>query len=210
MADVYYFRPEDLKNYIVSFLTVCKVPKQEACTAAEVLTMADLRGIHTHGITHLHAYYGDRLRTGLIEPGCSYQVVQENPNSISLDAGNGLGQPAGVHAMKACIEKAKDHTVGIATVRNSNHFGFAGYYSMMALEKNMIGVSLTNSQPLVMPTYGRECILGTNPISVAVPTDKKRPYVLDMATSIVAMGKIRIADIKGEQVPAGYGADGEG
>lgn len=210
MPNILHFRHEDLEQYIVRFLTSCKVPEDQARTTAEILTMADLRGIHTHGITQLHVYYGDRLRTGLIEPETRYDVVQETDNTICFDAGNGLGQPAGVHAMKACIRKAAENTIGISTVRNSNHFGFAGYYSMMALEKNMIGVSLTNSQPLMTPTYGRECILGTNPISVAVPADSKSPYVLDMATSIVSMGKIRIAEIKGEQVPAGYGVDARG
>lgn len=205
-----HFKVEDLKNYIVRFLTSCKVPEKEARITADVLTTADLRGIPTHGITQLHVYYGDRLRAGLIEPKCSYDVVRETANTAVFDAGDGLGQPVGVRAMKACIEKARSNSVGIATVRNSNHFGFAGYYSMLALEEDMIGVSLTNSQPLVTPTYGCECILGTNPISVAVPTDKKRPYVLDMATSIVSMGKIRIAEIKGEEVPSGWGVDGEG
>ena len=210
MSDFLYYRPEDLREYIVRFLTAYKVPADQARTTAEVLTMADLRGIHTHGITQLHVYYGDRLRTGLIEPETKFDVVQETDNTIAFDAGDGLGQPAGIHAMKACMEKAASHTIGIATVRNSNHFGFAGCYSMMALEKDMIGISLTNSQPLMTPTYGRECILGTNPISVAVPTDKKRPYVLDMATSIVSMGKIRIAEMKGEPIPAGYGVDARG
>lgn len=210
MSEIIYYRAEDLKAYIVRFLTACDVPENEAEITADVLTQADLRGIHTHGITQLHVYYGDRLQANLIEPKCSYKKVQETANTAAFDAGDGLGQPAGVNAMKTCIEKARENSVGIATVRNSNHFGFAGYYSMLALEENMIGISLTNSQPLVTPTYGKECILGTNPISVAVPTDKRRPYVLDMATSIVSMGKIRIADIKGEEVPEGWGVDDEG
>ena len=210
MSDTLRFRAQDLENYIVRFLTAYEVPEDEARITAEVLTMADLRGIHTHGITQLHVYYGDRLRKGIIKPKCSYEVAAETQNTLSLDAKDGLGQPAGVYAMRRCIEKAEENSVGIATVRNSNHFGFAGYYAMLALEQEMIGISLTNSQPLVTPTYGKECILGTNPISLAVPVEKKRPYVLDMATSIASMGKVRIAEIKGERVPEGYGVDAEG
>jgi len=112
--------------------------------------------------------------------------------------------------MKACIQKAKKSNVALATVRHSNHFGIAAYYSMLALKEDMIGISITNSQPLQAPTYGKSAILGTNPISVAAPSYKEYPYVLDMATSVVPIGKIKVYEKKGEKIPLGWGIDDNG
>jgi LDH2 family malate/lactate/ureidoglycolate dehydrogenase len=112
--------------------------------------------------------------------------------------------------MKKCIEKARESGMAIVTAKNSNHYGIAGYYAMMALEEDMIGVSFTNSQPLVAPTYGRTAILGTNPIAVAVPSGKEKPYVLDMATSIVPIGRVTVYDKAGKQIPEGWGVDSNG
>jgi L-2-hydroxycarboxylate dehydrogenase (NAD+) len=109
-----------------------------------------------------------------------------------LNGGNGLGQVVAYHAMLRCIEKARQSGLAMVTVRNSNHYGIAGYYAMMALPQDMIGISFTNSQPLVAPTYGRTPILGTNPIAVAVPAGEELPYVLDMATSIVPIGRVTV------------------
>jgi len=205
-----HYRPEDLTQYIVRFLTKYGVPEPHARQVAGVIVEADLRGVHSHGISRLHVYYGDRLRAGLLDPSTPYKVLHETETTVRFDGANGFGQVVGIAAMEKCIEKAKTHHVGIATVCNSNHYGIAAYYSMMALPHGMIGVSLTNSQPLVAPTYGRERVLGTNPISVAAPAKKYRPYVLDMATSIVPMGKIMLAETKGETVPLGYGINAEG
>ena len=210
MAETLRFRPEDLKAYAASFFCHFGVPKEDAEIVADVLITADLRGVHSHGIARLHAYYGNRLRRGLINPQTPLTLLHETPTTLAFDAGNGLGQVAGVKAMQACIAKAREVGVGIATVRNSNHYGIAGYYAMLALEHNMIGVSLTNSQPLVAPTYGRTRVLGTNPIALAVPTGKERPFVLDMATSIVPMGKIALYAELGQQIPLGWGIDKAG
>jgi len=210
MAKEVYFRKEDLENYIIRFLTSYSVSEEDAKTIVDVMMAADLRGVHSHGITRLHVYYGDRLRAGLIDASNPYKVLKETPNTAVYDGGNGFGQVCGFNAMSSCIDKAKDHTVGLATVRNSNHFGIAGYYAMMALKHNMIGISLTNSQPLIAPTYGKTRMLGTNPIAVAIPARNKRPYVLDMATSIVPMGKVMLAETKGEKIPAGYGINARG
>ena len=210
MAKELYFRKEDLENHIIRFLTTYSVSEEDAKTIAGVLMAADLRGVHSHGITRLHVYYGDRLRAGLIDSSNPFKVLKETSNTAVYDGGNGFGQVCGFRAMTSCIDKAKDHAVGLATVRNSNHFGIAGYYAMLALKQNMIGVSLTNSQPLIAPTYGKTRMLGTNPIAVAVPAGDKRPYVLDMATSIVPMGKVMLAETKGASIPAGYGIDARG
>ena len=203
-------RAEDLKDYTIRFFRHFGLSEEDAETVANVLITADLRGIHSHGIGRLHTYYGNRLRAGLIDPHAFLQLVKETTTTLVFDARNGMGQVAGYRAMNACIEKAKKSGVAIAVVRNSNHFGIAGYYALMALSHDMVGVSLTNSQPLVAPTYGRTRMLGTNPIAVAVPAGEERPYVLDMATSVVPMGKIAFYAEKGEEIPLGWGTDRDG
>jgi L-2-hydroxycarboxylate dehydrogenase (NAD+) len=207
---VYRFKAEELKAYTVRFFEHFGISKEEAKIVADVLVTADLRGVHSHGLGRLHRYYGNRLRAGLIDPRASIRLIKQTPATLVFDAGNGMGQVAACRAMTACIDKAQDIGVTLATVRNSNHFGIAGYYAMMALEHNMIGISLTNSQPLIAPTYGRTRILGTNPIAVAVPAGQEDPYVLDMATSIVPMGKITLYEEKGEDIPFGWGMDQTG
>ena len=210
MAIHYLYRSTDLYDYMVRFFTHLNIPAQDAETIANVLLAADLRGVESHGIIRLHSYYGNRLRQGLINPLSSVSVIQETHATIALDGGNGMGQVVARQAMLRCIEKAEHSGVAMATVRNSNHYGIAGYYAMMALPWDMIGISFTNSQPLVAPTYGRKAILGTNPIAVAAPTEKERPFVLDMATSIVPIGRITVHEKAGIEIPPGWGIDKEG
>ena len=204
------YRMEDLRNYAINFFTRLNVPHADAEIAADILLEADLRGVDSHGIIRLHTYYGDRLRRGAINPLSPVSVVKETPTTLLLDGGNGLGMVVGKQAMNRCIEKAREIGVSMVTVKNSNHYGIAGYYSMMALPHDMIGVSFTNSQPLVAPTYGKAAILGTNPISVSVPSGKELPYVLDMATSIVPIGRITVYEKAGKEIPEGWGVDSEG
>lgn len=204
------FKPQDLNDYIVRFFVRLGVPPVDAQTAARVIVAADLRGVDSHGIIRLHSYYGSRLLNGTMKPHSTIRELRETPVSLALDGGNGLGQVVGEYAMRRCIEKARENAIGMVTVRGSNHYGIAGYYAMMALEHNLIGVSFTNSQPLVAPTYGRTRILGTNPIAVAVPAGKHLPYVLDMATSIVPIGRIVVHQEMGKPVPLGWGLDHDG
>jgi len=204
------YRPEDLKKYIIKFLQKFDIPFTDAEIAADVLVAADLRGINSHGIIRLHTHYGDRLRQGLIDPSSPVATIKDTATSLVLDGGNGFGQVVAHRAMKRCIEKAEHSGIAVATVRNSNHYGIAGYYAMMALSHDMIGISLTNSRPLAAPTYSRAAVLGTNPIAVAVPTDKERPYVLDMATSIVTAGLITIREKAHEEIPLGWGINSSG
>jgi L-2-hydroxycarboxylate dehydrogenase (NAD+) len=210
MAKFLLFKAQDLHDYMVRFFTRLNVPQADAETAAEVLISADLRGVDSHGIIRLNTYYGDRLRKGLIDPSSPIKILNETPVSLALSAGNGMGQVAGKHAMTRAIEKARQSGMAMVTVRNSNHYGIAGYYAMMALPNDMIGISFTNSQPLVAPTYGRKALIGTNPIAVAVPAGKERPYVLDMATSIVPIGRITVYDKAKKPIPEGWGIDSEG
>ncbi len=204
------FRAEDLREYIIRFFTRLNVREDHARIAADVLISADLRGVSSHGIIRLHSYYGSRILKGLIDPASPYQIVRETPTTLLVDGGNGLGMVVGYHTMKRVIQKAKENGIAVASVRNSNHYGIAGYYAMMALPHDMIGISFTNAQPLVAPTYGRTRILGTNPIAVAAPALNERPYVLDMATSIVPIGKITVYDKAGEKIPEGWGIDQNG
>jgi LDH2 family malate/lactate/ureidoglycolate dehydrogenase len=210
MQNFLKFQAEALKSYIVRFLKDFEVPHKDAQIVADVLIAADLRGINSHGIIRLHTYYGNRLLKKLIDPTSPTAVLRETKNSALLDGGNGLGQIVAHRAMSLCIEKAKNVGIAAVSVKNSNHYGIAGYYAMMALEHDMIGLSMTNSQPLVVPTYGRTAMLGTNPIAVAVPSGRERPFVLDMATSIVPIGKITVYEKTNESIPAGWGIDSSG
>lgn len=210
MAKSYLFRASDLNDYMIRFFVKLGVPEADARISAEVLLSADLRGVDSHGIIRLNTYYGDRLRKGLIDPLSPVKVLQENLCTLALDGGNGLGQVVAHQAMTRCIEKARTTGLAAATVRNSNHYGIAGYYAMMALPHDMIGISFTNSQPLVAPTYGRTAILGTNPIAVAAPALNNRPYVLDMATSIVPIGRVTVYQKNNKPIPPGWGIDSEG
>lgn len=204
------FQKNSLIDYVVRFFTALQVPEEDARIAADVLVSADLRGIHSHGVIRLNSYYGDRLQNRRINPNTPVKTIQEQASSLVLDGGNGLGPVVAFKAMSQCIAKAKTAGLAITTVRNSNHFGIAGYYAMMALPEDMIGISLTNSQPLVAPTYGREPALGTNPIALAAPAGKERPYVLDMATSIVSIGKIVVHEKTGQPIPEGWGINQAG
>jgi len=204
------YRLQDLQDYIVRFLEHHDVPEADARIVADVLTSADLRGVDSHGIIRLDTYYGSLIRSGLINPHSPRKTINETSAVLAVDGGLGLGHVVSYHTMQRCIEKARESGVCMATVRNSNHYGIAGYYAMMALDHDMIGISFTNAQPLVAPTYGRKAMLGTNPIAVAAPAGKNLPYVLDMATSIVPIGRITVYDKAQKPIPEGWGVDKDG
>ncbi len=210
MSEIKRYSKEALMDFVVKYLTKLSVPEDDARIVGEVLIAADLRGIDSHGLHRLGSYYGNRIGKKLMNPDTPFQVVTETPTTALIDGGNGLGQVVSYKAMNLCIEKANKSGLAAVTVNNSNHYGIAGYYSMMALEHDMIGISMTNSQPFVAPTYGKKPVLGTNPFSVAVPAGSEYPYVLDMATSAVAYGKIQIYNKKGNPIPDGWGIDSEG
>lgn len=201
---------QDLFDFMVQFFVKLGVPKDRAEITAEILQSADLRGVSSHGIIRLQSYYGSRLQRGLINPLADSTILREGISSLALDGHNGLGQVVARDAMLRCIEKASRSGIAMVTAANSNHYGIAGYYAMMALEEDMIGISLTNSQPLVAPTYGRTRLLGTNPIALAAPALSSKPFVLDMATSIVPIGKVTYYDKAGDPLPEGWGIDSTG
>jgi LDH2 family malate/lactate/ureidoglycolate dehydrogenase len=137
-------------------------------------------------------------------------TVSETIATALIDGGGGLGQPVSERAMRLAMDKAATAGVGFVSVRNSNHYGIAGYYAMMALERDMIGISLTNAGHYVVPTFGRDAMLGTNPISVAAPAGRSRPFVLDMATSVVPLGKIEVYNRQEKDLPSGWATDQSG
>ncbi len=186
------------------------VPEEDARIAADVLVAADLRGIDSHGVARLGSYYVNWIKEGVVRPRPQVRIVAETPATAVIDAGAGLGQPVSYRAMEKAIQKAREVGSGFVTVRNSNHYGIAGYYAMMALEHDCIGLSMTNAGALVMPTFGRDAMLGTNPIAVAAPAGDERPFVLDMATSIVTHGKVEVYDRLGKPLPVGWATDETG
>ncbi len=198
-----------LYDFCVQAFDKVGVSEQDAHITADVLIAADLRGIASHGVAHLRRYV-DGLRTGVIVARPQEQVIAETPATAAIDAGAGLGQPAAYRAMQKAIQKALEVGAGFVTVRNSNHYGIAGYYAMMALEHDCIGFSMTNASPKAVPTFGRNAVLGTNPIAVAAPAGRARPFVLDMATTTVSQGKLEIADQLREPLPAGWAIDKDG
>jgi L-2-hydroxycarboxylate dehydrogenase (NAD+) len=160
MIKTIIYRSEDVRDFVERFFQKLNVSHDDAKIAADVLLSADLRGVDSHGIIRLNTYYGSRLRQGLIDPTSPVSVINETATTLALNGGNGLGQVVGYQAMQRCIEKARQSGVAMVTVRNSNHYGIAGYFAMMALPQDMIGISFTNSQPLVAPTYGRTPVPG--------------------------------------------------
>ncbi len=183
--------------------------EENANIIADVLIAADLRGIDSHGVARL-GMYEDYIQRGVIHTHVEPKLLAATPTTALFDAGGGMGQPVSYRAMSLAIDKAKTYGMGFVTVRNSNHYGIAGYYAMMALAHNCIGLSMTNSRVFVVPTFGRDALLGTNPIAVAAPAGKERPFVLDMATSTVPFGKIEVYDRLEKPIPVGWASDENG
>ncbi|MCJ7509030.1 MAG: Ldh family oxidoreductase [candidate division Zixibacteria bacterium] len=198
-----------LTDFCVEIFKKIGVSEADAKIVADNLATSDLRGIPSHGVARLKRYV-DGIKGGIILPNVKPKILKETPVTVAISGENGLGQPAGVFAMNLAIEKAKKNGLGFATVRNSNHYGIAGYYALMALKHDLIGISLTNSEPLVVPTFSKDMIIGTNPISVAIPAGKERPYVLDMATSVVPRGKFEVYLRQEKPVPLGWAVDQDG
>jgi len=198
-----------LHQFAVNLFIKIGCPNDQAIEAANVLLSADLRGVDSHGVARLVGYL--RLyEKNRINPHPQLSVVHETPSTAVVDGDAGLGLVAGPYAMRLAIEKAKNVGTGWVAVKNSNHYGIAGYHAMMALEADCIGISMTNASPLVAPTYSKERLLGTNPIAVAVPAGDEPPFVADMATTTAANGKLEILQRKNESAPMGWLQDKEG
>ena len=183
--------------------------REHASLAADVLLLADLRGIDSHGVARLTGYV--RLwEKQRINATPNIKIVHETPTTATVDGDGGLGLVVAPFAMQIAIDKAEKYGSGWVSVRNSNHFGIAGYHGLMAVKKDMIGFAMTNASPLVAPTFSNERLLGTNPMCYAFPAGKYPPVIVDMATSAAANGKLEIAQRLGKQVPEGWIQDKQG
>src|SRR5690606_14060663 len=183
--------------------------KSDAELAADVLLKADLRGIDSHGVARLTGYVRlwDKKR---INPTPQIKIIHETPSTATIDGDAGLGLVVAPFAMKIALEKAEKCGSGWIAIKNSNHFGIAGYHALMAVEKEMIGMAMTNASPLVTPTFSKERMLGTNPICYTFPAGKYPPIVMDMATSAAANGKLEVAKRKNKPIPSGWAQDKHG
>ncbi len=185
----------------------CSEP--DALRIAEVFIAAELRGLPSHGILRIKDYY-QLWKAGRINVKPDVRVVHETLSTAVVDGDGGVGMVAAVQSMELAISKAKTAGTGWVSTRNSNHYGIAGYYAMMALKHDMIGISMTNANPQVAPTFSVSPMLGTNPIAVAIPAGQQPPFVADFATTPIARGKLVVAEKKGEKVPFGFVQDKNG
>lgn len=209
MAEMVYVGVENLKEFVSGIFRKMGVKKKYADITADVLVSADRRGIGSHGVQRLKRYVDD-IKNGRILPNNPPKIIKETPVSLLVDGQAGLGQVIGYLVMEKVIKKAKKKGICFATVKNSNHYGIAGYYAMMALPHNLIGISTTNSDVLVVPTFAKNMVIGTNPIALAVPAGNEKPWVLDMATSTVPRGKVEIYARMEKKMPLVWATDENG
>ena len=203
------FTEQNLRQFTERVFLKMGCPLVDAQLAADVLLKSDLRGIDSHGVARLSGYV--RLwEKERINATPNVRVVHETPTTATVDGDAGLGLVVAPFAMKVAIEKARIYGSGWVAVKNSNHFGIAGYHALMAVEQDMIGVSMTNASPLVAPTYANERLLGTNPMCYAFPAGKYPPVVVDMATAAAANGKLEIAQRANLPIPEGWVQDKDG
>lgn len=202
---------EMAEDFMIAVFEKCGVPGEDAAVCADVLLESDRRGIESHGCNRFKPIYIDRIRDGILNPKTEFEVIRQTPTTAVVDGHNGMGMVIGRKAMQMAIDKAKRYGMGMVAVRNSTHYGIAGYYVTMCTENNMVGITGTNARPSIAPTFGVENMLGTNPITFGLPTDEPFPFVLDCATSISQRGKIEFYARNGMDTPSGMviGNDGK-
>jgi LDH2 family malate/lactate/ureidoglycolate dehydrogenase len=201
---------EALRGVVTSLFEKVGLSPDDASLGADVLVMADLRGVDSHGVSNMLRSYLTGYNAGTINANPNWTIERQSPATATIDCDGGLGIIIGPKAMEIAIEKAKNVGLGMVTMKNGRHMGMASYHAMLALKHDMIGVAMTAVGAGVLPTFGQEPRLGTNPIAVAVPAGTEPPFVLDIATSIVAANKIALARRLGSLIPAGYIADMQG
>lgn len=201
-------------NSLTAFVTAAfegyGVPPADAAICTDVLLESDKRGIESHGVNRFKPIYIDRIKDGIQLPTTQFEVLRETATTAVVDGHHGMGQVIGYRAMTMAIEKAKQYGMGMVAVRNSTHYGIAGYYATMATKAGCIGITGTNARPSIAPTFGIQPMLGTNPLTFGLPTDEGFPFVLDCATSVNQRGKIEYYARVGKDTPAGQviGHDG--
>lgn len=210
MEKLIYVPADVVRRQIVGILTGWGMNEADVQTTATVMIETDLSGVDSHGVSMLMDYENSR-RKGKLNVKAKPRIVRENAVTALIDADAGLGHPAAALGMRTAVEKAKALGVGVVTVRNSHHFGAAGYYANLAVQAGFIGMVTSATRSInTVPTRGRDAVLGTNPIAFAAPAKKNRPFLLDMATSTVAANKVRVYELNSKPVPAGWVLDGEG
>lgn len=211
MVETRPYIPWDMiQGFMIDTFVAYGIPLEDAKICTDVLLESDRRGIESHGCNRFKPIYLDRIDQGILNPVTNYEVVKETPTTLVVDAHDGMGMVASYKAMKTIIEKAKKNGMAMAAIRNSSHYGIAGYWTSMAVNEGLIGISGTNARPSIAPTFGVENMLGTNPLTFGLPTDEDFPFTLDCATSISQRGKIEYYARNGKDTPAGMviGRDG--
>lgn len=205
-----YYDDQKLWELTVEVFSRNGYSRSECEDIANVLLASDRMGIESHGVQRMKLYTYS-LEIGRIQRGAKWEILRETPNSAVIDAHDGMGQPVSVAAMQMAIDKAKSNGIGIVVVRDSNHYGIAGYYSKMAADQGLLGISMTNTEALVVPTFGKQPMMGTNPIAVTMP-GTPHPFHVDMATSVVPAGKMEVYAKAGKELPEGWlmNSDGTG
>jgi len=205
-----YVSWELIGSFMKDAFIAAGVPEKDAEICTDVLMESDRRGIESHGVNRFKPIYIDRIRGGILNPVTEFEVIRETPSTAVVDGHNGMGMVIAHRSMQMAIDKAKKCGIGMVAVRNSTHFGIAGYYATMATKENMVGFCGTNARPSIAPTFGVENMMGTNPLTFGVPTDEEFPFVIDCATSITQRGKIEYYSREGLPTPEGLVVTNEG
>jgi len=192
-----------ITNFVIDSFVGYGIPREDAEICADVLLESDKRGIESHGVNRFKPVYLDRIKDGIQNPVTNFEIIKETPTTAVVDGHDGMGQVIGYKAMKMAIDKAKEYGMGMVVVRNSCHYGIAGYYPTMACKEGCIGMTGTNARPSVAPTFGVEGMFGTNPLTIGIPTDEEFDFIIDCATSITQNGKVEYYERIGEDVHPG-------
>jgi LDH2 family malate/lactate/ureidoglycolate dehydrogenase len=209
-CDRMYVDAKKIYDFSINCFTQSGMKEEDAKIVTDTMAVADSRGIHSHGFLRLPIYI-ERIKKGYITTNSHIEVIKEYNSITILDGQYAAGQVVGKTAMEASINKAKETGLGLTVVKNSNHFGIAAYYAAMAAEHNMVGIAISNVEPLMPAIGGAEKVIGNNPIAIAAPNNEgKDPIVLDMALSNVPLGKILVAAQKGESIPEGWAVNKNG
>ncbi len=203
---------EELRQYIAAVLRHYEVPDRDAALGAEVLIDADLSGIESHGIARMpwHPGYAVGFQRGIVNPNPNIKVLRETPVSAAWDGDGGMGVIVCTKAMHACMEKAQEAGIGMVTVSNGRHFGAAGYYARIAAEQDLIGMAYCNVPLIAVAAGALDRVFGTNPIAMGAPVQDDNPFLLDIATTAVAGGKLEIAQRQGKRLPEGWAVNEDG
>ncbi len=204
-----HFETHVLEDFCRDVFMACGLGREAATQSAEVMVAADVRGIPSHGIGRLWRYVNG-LKSGLMRVDAKPEIVVDTPGALVIDAHGGMGFPVSVRAMNRILEKAASNGSAFGCVKDSNHFGIAGFYAMMALDHDMIGIASTNTAALGLPTFGRQVMYGTNPLAFAAPAAAEKAFVLDMSTTVVTRGKIEVCDRLHKPLPQGWAAGSDG